>query len=256
MKAAITLDQVSVRYGKRTALQNVSGIFHQGSLTAVAGPNGSGKSTLLKAIAGVLKPTTGRVVFADGRKPPMAYLPQASHVQRDFPVTVQDVVITGFYPKIGETQKISDFHRGAAGKALQDVGLHGYESRRISELSGGEFQRMLFARVIVQDAPIVLLDEPFTAIDAESTARLIRLLLAWHKEGRTVVCVLHDLLLIKKYFPDSMVLEGKCLGSGHTHQMFEQKLLSFDLDMAELIPLDEVHKHEHAHDHNHTHHEH
>jgi zinc/manganese transport system ATP-binding protein len=247
MEPAITLQNVSVHYGRRHALQNLSGTFHSGSLTAVAGPNGSGKSTLLKAIAGVVTPTTGKITFAKGHKPAIAYLPQASHVLRDFPITVEEVVITGFYPKIGETAEITLDHKTTASKALESISLNGYENRHISELSGGEFQRMLFARVIVQNAPVVLLDEPFTAIDAESTARLIRLLLSWHKEGRTVICVLHDLLLIKKYFPESMVLEGKCLGSGHTHQMFEQKLLSFDLDMAELIPGDEAHNHPHHH---------
>ena len=245
MKPAITLHNVSVHYGDRHALQNVSGIFHQGSLTAVAGPNGSGKSTLLKAIAGVIAPASGTISFADGQKPAIAYLPQASHLQRDFPITVEEVVVTGFYPKIGEVRNIGRDHHDAAKKALRGVGLSGYDERPVSELSGGEFQRTLFARVIVQDAPIVLLDEPFTAIDAETTARLIRLLLDWHKEGRTVICVLHDLLLIKKYFPESMVLQGKCLGSGHTHQMFENKLLSFDLDMAELIPADEAKQHQH-----------
>ena len=248
MKPAITLRNVSVHYGDRQALQNVSGVFHQGSLTAVAGPNGSGKSTLLKAIAGVIAPASGQIFFANGQKPAIAYLPQASHLQRDFPITVEEVVVTGFYPKIGETLNIGRDHHDVAKKALRDVGLSGYDERPVGELSGGEFQRTLFARVIVQDAPIVLLDEPFTAIDAETTARLIRLLLDWHKEGRTVICVLHDLLLIKKYFPESIVLQGKCLGIGHTHQMFEQKLLSFDLDMAELIPADENNQHA-RHDH-------
>jgi zinc/manganese transport system ATP-binding protein len=148
--------------------------------------------------------------------------------------------------------------------ALADVGLDGYEKRPIFDLSGGEFQRMLFARVIVQNAPVILLDEPFTAVDAETTARLIRILLKWHAEGRTVLCVLHDLLLIKKYFPESMVLQGKCLGHDHTHRMFEQKLLSFDLDMAELHPVGEArhdhpHEHKHApdhHDHDEAHHDH
>ncbi len=251
MKKAITLHNVSVHYGDRQALQNVSGVFHQGSLTAVAGPNGSGKSTLLKAIAGVITPASGEISFADGQKPAIAYLPQASHLQRDFPITVEEVVVTGFYPKIGETLNIDREHHDVAKKALHDVGLSGFKDRPISELSGGEFQRTLFARVIVQDAPIVLLDEPFTAIDAETTARLIRLLLDWHKEGRTVICVLHDLLLIKKYFPESIVLQGKCLGIGHTHQMFEQKLLSFDLDMAELIPADEANQHKHHKHHGH-----
>ncbi len=240
MKPALTLQNISVHYGARHALQNVSGVFYQGSLTAVAGPNGSGKSTLLKAIAGVIAPTSGHIIFATDPRPAIAYLPQAAHVQRDFPITVAEVVLTGFYPSIGETGKIGRAQHEAAQKALHAVGLSDYAKSLIGELSGGQFQRALFARLIVQDAPIILLDEPFTAIDAETTARLIRLLLDWHKEGRTVICVLHDLLLIKKYFPDSMVLHGKCLGSGHTHKMFENKLLSFDLDMAELIPADEI----------------
>ena len=247
MTAMITLHDLSVHYGTRHALQHVSGHFHQGSLTAVAGPNGSGKSTLLKVIAGVIRPSSGQISFNDTPKPSIAYLPQAAHLQRDFPITVEEVVISGFYPKIGESRVIGPTHHAAARHALQDVGLADYAHRPIRDLSGGEFQRALFARVIVQNASIVLLDEPFTAIDAETTARLIQLLMQWHREGRTVICVLHDLLLIKKYFPDSMVLQGKCLGSGHTHQMFEQKLLSFDLDMAELIPLDEMPLHDHTH---------
>jgi zinc/manganese transport system ATP-binding protein len=246
--ALITLKNLSVDYGSQRALQNVSGVFHEGSLTAVAGPNGSGKSTLLKVLAGVIRPTSGHIVFAHGGKPRMAYLPQVSRMQREFPISVEEVVLTGFYPEIGEQKGVGKKRRILARRALRDVGLDGYEKRPIGELSGGEFQRALFARVIAQDAPIILLDEPFTAIDAETTTRLIRLLLKWHREGRTVICVLHDLLMIKKYFPESMVLQGKCLGSGHTHKMFEQKLLSFDLDMAELQSSREASSREHRHD--------
>lgn len=246
----IAVRNLSVSYGSQMALQNVSGSFHEGSLTAVAGPNGSGKSTLLKTLAGVIRPTAGDILFAKDQKPKIAYLPQVAHMQRDFPITVEEVVLTGFYPDIGETADITSEQRRQARAALKDVGLRGYENRSIAGLSGGEFQRMLFARVIVQNASVLLLDEPFTAVDAETTARLIRLLLKWHKEGRTVICVLHDLLLIKKYFPESMVLHGKCMGIGHTHKLFEQKLLSFDLDMAELLPSDEAsskHGHDHVH---------
>jgi zinc/manganese transport system ATP-binding protein len=201
-------------------------------------------------LAGVIRPTRGEVRFAGGKRPVMAYLPQVAHMQRDFPVSVGEAVLTGFYPVLGETGAVRDEHRAAMRAALADVGLDGYEKRPIFDLSGGEFQRMLFARVIVQNAPVILLDEPFTAVDAETTARLIRILLKWHEEGRTVLCVLHDLLLIKKYFPESMILQGKCLGHGHTHRMFEQKLLSFDLDMAELHPVSAApHAHQHAHDH-------
>jgi len=247
----LTLRNLSVHYGNRHALQNVSGTFHKGSLTAVAGPNGSGKSTLLKVIAGVIRPDSGLIEFHQGIDGTMAYLPQIAHMQRDFPISVEEVVITGFYPERGEWNAIGRSHYDLARKALQDVGLSGYADRQVSDLSGGEFQRTLFARVIVQNAPIILLDEPFTAVDAETTARLIRLLLKWHEEGRTVICVLHDLLLIQKYFPESMVLQGKCLGSGHTHKLFEQKLLSFDLDMAELYPPDEPATHNHTHAHSH-----
>ncbi|MFA5041504.1 MAG: metal ABC transporter ATP-binding protein [Bdellovibrionales bacterium] len=250
-EALITLRDLSVDYGPRQALQNVSGIFHEGSLTAIAGPNGSGKSTLLKVLAGVIRPSAGKIVFAQGRKPVMAYLPQVSHLQRDFPISVEGLVYTGFYPEIGERKGLEAKRERAAKKALKDVGLEGYENRSIGELSGGEFQRALFARVIVQNAPIILLDEPFTSVDAETTSRLIKLLLKWHKEGRTIICVLHDLLMIRKYFPESMVLQGKCLGSGHTHKMFEQKLLSFDLDMAELYSAHEASNHTHDHEHSH-----
>lgn len=254
--ALITLDQICVNYGKRAALQQVSGIFNEGTLTAVAGPNGSGKSTLLKVIAGVVKPGKGQITFHGGARPRLAYLPQSTHMQRDFPISVAEVVMTGFYPALGEARRMTAEHRNAALRALQRIGLEHHANRHISELSGGEFQRMLFARVLVQDAPIILLDEPFTAVDADTTKRLIQLLLDWHAQGRTVICVLHDLLLIKKYFPESIVLHGKCLGSGHTHKMFEQKLLSFDLDMAEIHTSDEA-KHEHTHhDHHGHHHEH
>ncbi|MDD4616090.1 MAG: ABC transporter ATP-binding protein [Alphaproteobacteria bacterium] len=243
----IDVRNLSVSYGNRRALQNVTGAFREGSLIAVAGPNGSGKSTLLKALAGVIRPTSGEIVFRQGKRPHMAYLPQVAHIQRDFPISVEEVVLTGFYAELGETRGVQESQRAAARKALSDVGLAGYEARPIKELSGGEFQRMLFARVIVQNAPVILLDEPFTAVDAETTARLIRLLIKWHEEGRTVICILHDLLLIRKYFPESMVLHGKCLGIGHTHRLFEQNLFSFDLDMAELQPVNENPDHPHEH---------
>lgn len=239
----VTLDNVSVRYGNIIALRGVSGNFNAGSLTAVAGPNGAGKSTLLKVIVGTIKPTSGTVGICHGCQRKIAYLPQTASMQRDFPVTVEQVVCTGFWPSAGEGRRISSEMQSIARNALAQVGMGGFEKRQISDLSGGQFQRALFARVIVQDAPIILLDEPFAAVDAETTARLIQVLLSWHGQGRTIICVLHDLLMIQKYFPDSFVLAGKCLGHGHTHELLEQRLLSFDLDMAELCPGKETEEH-------------
>lgn len=246
MSVAVALDHVSVQYAKHHALEDISASFAAGSLTAVAGPNGAGKSTLLKTIAGILRPASGKVHIHLPSGAAIAYLPQTTNIQRDFPLSVLQTVCTGFWRAVGNGGEITPAMRGRAQDYLREVGLTGLEQRQISELSGGQFQRMLFARVMVQNAPIILLDEPFTAIDGETTARLIQILLRWHAEKRTVICVLHDLLLIQKYFPESFVLAGKCLGSGHTHAMFEQKLLSFDLDMVELSAPNEP---EHEHDH-------
>ncbi len=259
MEPLITLDNVSVRYGPRPALQNVSARFMPGSLTAIAGPNGSGKSTLLKTIAGVLKPAGGKIVRAAGLGGATAWLPQTQSLARDFPLTVEEVAATGLYPRLGEARGMGPEERARIRAALDETGIAGLAARPIATLSGGQFQRMLFARVMLQDATLILLDEPFTAVDAGTTRRLIRLLLDWHAQGRTVICVLHDLLLIKKYFPDSMVLAGKCLGVGHTHTLFEQKLLSFDLDMAEIFASEKEarardkdhHAHHHGHGHSH-----
>jgi zinc/manganese transport system ATP-binding protein len=245
MNKLITLDNVTVSYGRHIALNGVSGGFQAGSLTAIAGPNGAGKSTLLKLIMGMVKPRSGKIAMADDLS--IAYLPQASTLQHDFPMSVLQAVCTGFWSAIGNRGSITSLMKEKAKAALADVGLAGFDTRQIGELSGGQFQRMLFARVMIQDAKVILLDEPFAAVDAETTARLIQLLLSWHQQGRTVICVLHDLLLIQKYFPDSFVLAGKCLGHGHTHQMLEQKLLSFDLDMAELCPGTDTLAH-HKHD--------
>ncbi len=236
----ITLDSVGYSYGRFGALRDVSGQFKAGSLTALAGPNGAGKSTLLKVIAGILRPQKGFVRVHADFIDKIGYLPQTSAIERDYPITVMQVCATGLWPEIGSVKPISKDIKARISVALAEVGLEGFADREISALSGGQFQRLLFARLILQNPQIILLDEPFAAVDAETTARLMNILLAWHKEGRTIICVLHDLMLIRKYFPESFVLAGKCLGRGHTHTLFEQKLLSFDLDMAELVgPADE-----------------
>lgn len=233
-KPLIILEDITVNYGAHEALRDVSGHFGAGTLTAVAGPNGAGKSTLLKVMAGILRPSKGRISVEKKAAGRIGYLPQISAVVRDYPIDVMQTASAGLWPEIGNAGRLTKERKARVRAALAEVGIEGLERKQIGALSGGQFQRLLFARLILQDPQILLLDEPFAAIDAETTARLIRLLLDWHKEGRTIICVLHDLLLIHKYFPESFVLAGKCMGRGHTHEMFEKKLLSFDLDMAEL----------------------
>ncbi|MBI1273947.1 MAG: ATP-binding cassette domain-containing protein [Alphaproteobacteria bacterium] len=246
MTAAITINNLAVHYGKHVALHDIHAVFEAGSLTAMAGPNGAGKSTLLKTIAGIVRPKRGSVTINPALESSIAYMPQLTSIQRDFPISVLKATCTGFWPRIGNTGAITRAMQQQALTALADVGLADYAERQIDCLSGGQFQRLLFARLIIQDPRLILLDEPFTAVDAGTTARLIRIMLQWHQEGRTIICVLHDLLLIRKYFPESFVLAGKCLGRGHTHKLFEQKLLSFDLDMAELhTGTNDTHGHQH-----------
>ncbi len=243
-KPLIHLDDVTFSYGGVDALHKVSGVFYEGSLTAVAGPNGAGKSTLLKLIAGIIRPQKGVLKISPEVRARIGYLPQTSSIERDYPLTVWEAVSTGLWPEVGSSRSLRSSDMVArVQKALDEVGLTGLGERQIGALSGGQFQRLLFARLLLQDPKVVLLDEPFAAVDGQTTKRLIEILLKWHKEGRTIICILHDLMLIQKYFPESFVLAGKCLGRGHTHELFEQKLLSYDLDMAELVDPKEGHTH-------------
>ncbi len=221
---SVRLENLTLSYDRRPALHHVSGVFAAGSLTAVAGPNGAGKSTLLKGIAGIMHPDEGRIVIEKcatsktatekNQSAGLAYLPQASELERDFPLSVLQMICTGFWNQTGGLRAIAASRRDAALAALGTVGLRGFEHRQIGTLSAGQFQRALFARLLLQDAPLILLDEPFTAIDAETTAKLLALVLRWHMEGRTVICVLHDLEQIRRYFPQCLLLARECVAWG------------------------------------------
>lgn len=210
---AVTLENVTVSYARHPAVHHVSGTFARGSLTAIAGPNGAGKSTLLKAIAGVLRPDEGHITI-EGAAGHIAYLPQASDLQRDFPLTLLHLVATGYWHRTGGMGAITPAMRQGAAQALADVGLAGFGGRTLMSLSAGQFQRALFARLLVQDAPLILLDEPFTAVDAATTQHLLELVARWHGEGRTVICVLHDFDQIRKHFPECLLLARECVAWG------------------------------------------
>jgi zinc/manganese transport system ATP-binding protein len=208
---SVTLTDVTISYARHPAVHHVSGTFAKGSLTAIAGPNGAGKSTLMKAIAGILTPDEGTIRIEGAPGAHIAYLPQASELQRDFPLSLLHLVATGYWHKVGGFGGITAAMKREAAKALKDVGLAGFEKRSLVSLSAGQFQRALFARLLVQDAPLLLLDEPFTAIDADTTLQLLELIKRWHKEGRTVICVLHDFEQIRKHFPECLLLARECV---------------------------------------------
>jgi zinc/manganese transport system ATP-binding protein len=202
----IRLERVTLRRGRRDVLRDLDGTFAPGSLTAVAGPNGAGKSTLLLALCGQLPLATGTIARHGTNARSIALLPQEGRLDRTFPITCRDVVALGWTARLGLFRSIGREHYTVADRALASVGLEGLGSRPIGALSAGQFQRVLFARTIVRDAPVILLDEPFSAVDATTEADLMAIVRLWHREGRTVVAVLHDLDLIRAEFPETLLL--------------------------------------------------
>jgi zinc/manganese transport system ATP-binding protein len=214
--AEIRIADLTVSHQRRPAVHHLSGRFVPGSLTAVVGPNGAGKTTLLRAIAGLHRPDGGRIEGAAGQ---VALLPQQSSLDRSFPLTCLDAVLLGLWAETGAFRAIPRAGRARAEAALAAVGLGGFERRPIGSLSAGQFQRVLFARLLLQDAPVILLDEPFNALDARTAAELLGLVRRWHGEGRTVIAVLHDLDLVRREFPETLLLARDCLGWGPTGEV-------------------------------------
>jgi zinc/manganese transport system ATP-binding protein len=217
--SAVVLRDVTLAYDGYPAVRRLSGCFRRGSLTAIVGPNGSGKTTLLKGIIGLLQPTAGRIERICFGRGGIAYLPQHAEIERRFPISVIDTVLLGHWRRIGWARAVTRQLRDAAQEAISAVGLGGFERRPIETLSAGQFQRVLFARLIVQDAELILLDEPWDAVDWRTSEDLLRLTIGWHQEGRTVAAVLHDLDQVGAYFPETLLLACECVAWGPTREM-------------------------------------
>ncbi|MEO0343629.1 MAG: ABC transporter ATP-binding protein [Pseudomonadota bacterium] len=214
--SAIEFDTVTLGYDNIAAIRNLSATILQGSLTAIVGPNGAGKSTLLRGIEGEIVPLSGRIQCQSTPMHNIAYLPQANTIDRSFPISVEEFVAMGLWQSIGAFGGVSKYDRHQVSDAIHAVGLNGLERRQISRLSGGQMQRVLFARLLLQDASLVLLDEPFTAIDAKTTADLLIIVKRWHEEGRTVVAVLHDHDLVREHFPTTLMIARDLVEHGKT----------------------------------------
>ena len=211
---AIRFSDLTLGYDRHPAVHHLSGEIAPGSLTAIVGPNGAGKSTLLKAIAGALSPLDGTVTLARGKR--LAYLPQSAELDRSFPIHVYDLVAMGLWNRAGIFGRIGAGSAREIEHAIAAVGLTGFERRPIGTLSGGQMQRALFARLLLQDADVILLDEPFTAIDARTTADLLELVRRWHGESRTVIAVLHDIETVRQAFPQTLLLAREAVAWGET----------------------------------------
>lgn len=259
MTICLTFRDLTLGYNSHPAVHHLDGSVRKGSLTAVVGANGSGKSTLMKGVAGVLKPMAGSCTVAPDVG--IAYLPQQSELDRSFPARVIDLVSLGLWPRRGMFARHRVEDRERVGEALSAVGLEGFGNRSIDTLSGGQLQRALFARVLVQDADLILLDEPFNAIDARTVTDLIKLINRWHGEERTVMVVVHDLDLVRQHFPEALLLARSPVAWGDARDALSAENLlrarqfheAWDEDAPWCAP---VHDHDHRHgDHSHNAHD-
>ena len=228
---AVTLRDLTVSYRGHPAVHHLSGAFAAGMLTAVVGPNGAGKSTLLGALGGTIRDFKGRIERDLSQR--VAYLPQASALDRSFPVRVHEMVAMGLWSGIGSFAGLRPEDRSGVDQALAAVGLSGFGARWLGELSAGQAQRVLFARVLLQDAGLILLDEPFNAIDARTTADLLALLHRWKQEARTVIAVLHDIEQVREHFEQVLLLARERVAWGPTAEVLKAEHLFKARQMAE-----------------------
>jgi zinc/manganese transport system ATP-binding protein len=235
MRPQLALRDVTLGYDRHPAVHHLSGEVASGALLAVVGPNGAGKSTLFRGLVGIVKPLSGTIALSNLDARDIAYLPQIAEIDRSFPISVFDFVGTGLWRATGIFRGIGGKGRERIARALAAVGLTGFENRGIGTLSGGQMQRMLFARVLLQDAPLIVLDEPFNAIDARTVGDLLALCKQWHGEGRTVIAALHDMDLVRANFPETLLLAREPVAWGATADVLTAENLAEARRMCEAF---------------------
>ncbi|HVY57815.1 MAG TPA: ABC transporter ATP-binding protein [Xanthobacteraceae bacterium] len=235
MTAHIRFRDLTLGYDRHPAVHHLDGTVTAGALMAVVGPNGAGKSTLFKGVVGMLPPLQGQIDLCGLRTRDIAYLPQAADIDRSFPIDVYDLVGMGLWAETGLFGGVGAKGRRKIHEAIAAVGLTGFEGRAIGTLSGGQMQRALFARLLLQDAQLIILDEPFNAIDARTAADLLDLVRRWHAERRTVVAALHDLDLVRANFPEVLLLAREPVAWGPAGEVLTADNLSKARHMCEAF---------------------
>ncbi|MCF7521623.1 metal ABC transporter ATP-binding protein [Neisseria sp. ZJ106] len=216
---SIVVENLTVSYQHRPVVHHVSTEFADGSMWAVFGPNGAGKSTLLKAVMGLQKTDTGKVSLNGLRRQDIAYLPQQSDIDRSQPMTVFELAAMGLWYEIGFFGRVNAEQRRRVHQALERVDMSDFAGRQIAHLSNGQFQRVLFARMLAQNAKFLLLDEPFNAVDARTTYALLDVLRRCHGDGQAVIAVLHDYEQVRAYFPKTLLIAREKIACGATEQV-------------------------------------
>lgn len=220
----LAIKGLTVSYDHRPVVYSVDLVLPPGSMTAIVGPNGAGKSSLLKAALGITRRVTGDVrVFGrplEEMTRHIAYVPQRSSVDWDFPATVIDVVTMGLFRSLKWWQVTRRRHFAQARESLARVGMESFAERQIGELSGGQQQRVFLARALIQQAELTILDEPFAGVDAATEKAIVDVLKQLREQGRTLLCVHHDLSTVRDYFDEVLLLNVRRVAAGPVDEVF------------------------------------
>lgn len=220
------ISNLSVFYGKRRVLDNISVSIRPGKITGIIGPNGAGKSTLMKAVLGLIPISSGTITMNSGNANPkkwrqtIAYVPQRQSIDLTFPITVFDMVLMGTYPSLGLFKRPGKVEKARTQKWLEAVKLGDLGQRQIAALSGGQLQRAIIARALVQETDIFFLDEPFAGVDVVSEQIIMNLVREMNCQGKTFVIVHHDLSTVKAYFDDVVLLHSDHIVCGEVGNVF------------------------------------
>ncbi len=226
IRMSIIVENLTVSYHRRPAVHHVDITFEEHSMWAVFGPNGAGKSTFLKSLMGLQPLDTGSIRLDGLTRQNIAYLPQQSDIDRSQPMTVFDLAAMGLWYEIGFFKGINSTQKQRVHEALERVGMQRFAGRQIAYLSNGQFQRVLFARMLVQNAKFLLLDEPFNAVDARTTYELLDILQKCHCNGHAIIAVLHDYEQVRAYFPNTMLLAREKIAAGATETILTEAYLT------------------------------
>ena len=229
MNSLITIKNVGVSYAMQPhVLKDCNATIEGPTITGIIGPNGAGKSTLLKAILGLIQSSGEILIDGEPTKKVLqkiAYVEQKSHIDFTFPITIRECVALGRTVKKKPLQRLTKEDWEKVDAAIEEVGLTDLASRQIGALSGGQFQRVLLARCMVQEAQYIFLDEPFVGIDMLSEKVIMTILRKWKEEGKTILMVNHDLSKVKEYFDQVILVKHSIVASGKTEDVFIKKYL-------------------------------
>ena len=229
MNSLITIKNVGVSYAMQPhVLKNCNATIEGPTITGIIGPNGAGKSTLLKAILGLIQSSGEILIDGEPTKKVLqkiAYVEQKSHIDFTFPITIRECVALGRTVKKKPLQRLTKEDWGKVDEAIEEVGLTDLASRQIGALSGGQFQRVLLARCMVQEAQYIFLDEPFVGIDMLSEKVIMTVIRKWKEEEKTILMVNHDLSKVKEYFDQVILVKHAIVASGKTEDVFVTKYL-------------------------------